>query len=700
VFIFLQGVRATVIPVLAVPVSLIGTFAVFPLLGFSINTLSLFGLVLAIGLVVDDAIVVVEAVEHHIERGLSARDATIKAMEEVSGPVVATALILVAVFVPTAFIPGITGRMYQQFAVTIAVSVVLSAFNALTLSPALAAMLLRPRRPTRGPLGAFFRGFNRWFARATDGYVTWSGLLIRKAALSILALLVIAAGAGYLGARLPTGFIPQEDQGYLSVSVQLPAAASTQRTAAVCDQIDALLKDTPGVKNFTVVIGDVTTNTAQYFLTLDDWRERDPKGLTADAILRSLNRRLAALPDAQAFAVPPPAIPGVGASGGISLMLEDRTGKDIQFLAANTRKFLEAARRRPELATVNTTLNPGVPQLFADVDKDKALKQGVNLTALYQALQAFLGGYLIDYFNLYGRVWQVYVQAEGAYRTRASDIGQFYVRNAQGAAVPLSTLVTMRTTYGLDYTVRFNEYRAAPITATLAPGYSTRQGMEALEEVFAQTMPREMGFDYMGMSFQEKVAAQGIPASAIFGLSLLVVFLILAAQYESWTLPLGVLLGTPIAVFGAFAALHLRRFESDIFAEIGLVMIIGLAAKNAILIVEFSKAEHERGASLTDAALAGARLRLRPILMTAFAFILGVLPLVLATGSGAASRQILGTTVLGGMVAATFIAVFIIPTTFYVSQRFGRRAGAPAPASESPAAASPPGNAPAGGTHP
>jgi HAE1 family hydrophobic/amphiphilic exporter-1 len=700
VFVFLQRVRATVIPVLAVPVSLIGTFAVFPLLGFSINTLSLFGLVLAIGLVVDDAIVVVEAVEHHIERGLSPRDATIKAMEEVSGPVVATALILVAVFVPTAFIPGITGRMYQQFAVTIAVSVVLSAFNALTLSPALAAMLLRPRRPARGPLGAFFRGFDRRFARATDGYVAWSGLLIRKAALSILSLLVIAAGAGYLGARLPTGFIPQEDQGYLSVSVQLPAAASTQRTAAVCDQIDALLKDTPGVKNFTVVIGDVTTNSAQYFLTLDDWRERDPKGLTADAILRSLNRRLAALPDAQAFAVPPPAIPGVGASGGISLMLEDRTGKDIQFLAANTRKFLEAARRRPELATVNTTLNPGVPQLFADVDKDKALKQGVDLNALYQALQAFLGGYLVDYFNLYGRVWQVYVQAEGAYRTRASDIGQFYVRNAQGTAVPLSTLVTMRTTYGLDYTVRFNEYRAAPITATLAPGYSTRQGMEALEEVFAQTMPREMGFDYMGMSFQEKVAAQGIPASAIFGLSLLVVFLILAAQYESWTLPLGVLLGTPIAVFGAFAALHLRRFESDIFAEIGLVMIIGLAAKNAILIVEFSKAEHERGASLTDAALAGARLRLRPILMTAFAFILGVLPLVLATGSGAASRQILGTTVLGGMVAATFIAVFIIPTTFYVSQRFGRRAGAPAPGSESPAAASPPGNAPAGGTHP
>jgi HAE1 family hydrophobic/amphiphilic exporter-1 len=647
---------------------------------------------------VDDAIVVVEAVEHHIDNGLSPRDATLRAMEEVSGPVVAIALILVAVFVPTAFIPGITGRMYQQFAVTIAVSVIISAFNALTLSPALAAMLLRPRKPMRGPLGVFFRGFNRWFGRATDGYVATSAVLIRKAALSMLFLVIIAVLAGLVGTRLPAGFIPQEDQGYMSLNVQLPPAASMQRTAAVCDHIDAMLKDTPGIRNFTVVIGETTTNTAQYFLTLDDWDRRDPKGLTADAIMLSLNRRLSALPDAQAFAVPPPAIPGVGTSGGISLMLEDRAGKDIQFLASNTKTFLEAARKRPELASVNTTLNPGVPQLVADVDKDKALKQGVSLNAVYQALQAFLGGYFIDYFNLYGRVWQVYVQAEGEFRTRASDIGQFYVRNSQGNPVPLSALVTMRTSYGLDYTVRFNEYRAAPITATLAPGYSTQQGMKALEEVFARTMPREMGFDYAGMSFQENLAAQGIPASAIFGLSLLVVFLILAAQYESWSLPLGVLLGTPIAVFGAFAALWLRRLESDLFSEIGLVMIIGLAAKNAILIVEFSRAEHERGQSLTDAALAGAGLRLRPILMTAFAFILGVLPLVIATGSGAASRRILGTTVLGGMVAATFIAIFIIPTTFYVSQRFGRRAAAPAaPPSPAPLPDGPPGSAPAGG---
>jgi multidrug efflux pump len=679
VFVFLQGFRATLIPMLAVPVSLVGTFAVFPLLGFSINTLSLFGLVLAIGLVVDDAIVVVEAVEHHIEEGLAPRDATLKAMEEVSGPVVAIALILVAVFVPAAFVPGITGRMYQQFAVTIAVSVVISAFNALTLSPALAALLLRPRRPMRGPLGAFFRAFNRWFARATDGYVATSGLLVKKAGLSLLLLVVIGGGAGLLAWRLPSGFVPEEDQGYMSINVQLPAAASVQRTAAVCDQIDALLKATDGVKHYTVVIGATTTNAAAYFLTLDPWDERDRKGRSADVIIAELNRRLAAIPGARAFASPPPAIPGVGASGGISFMLEDRAGKDIGFLTENTRIFLEAARTRPELASVNTTFTPSVPQLFADVNQDKVLRQGVNLSAVYQTLQVFLGGYFINDFNLYGRVWQVYVQAEGEFRTRADYIGQFYVRNSQGTPVPLSSLVTMKRSYGPDLTIRFNEYRAAEINAALARGYSTREGMRALEEVFARTMPREMGFDYAGMSFQEQAAAQGVPPSLVFALSLLVVFLILAAQYESWSLPFGVLLGTPIAVFGALGALWARRFEMDVFSQIGLVMIIGLAAKNAILIVEFSKAEHERGASLLDAALRGARLRLRPILMTAFAFILGVLPLVIATGSGAASRQILGTTVLGGMLAATLIAIFIVPATFYVSQRFRRRAEMPAP---------------------
>jgi HAE1 family hydrophobic/amphiphilic exporter-1 len=692
VFIFLQGFRATLIPLLAVPVSLVGTFMVFPLLGFSINTLSLFGLVLAIGLVVDDAIVVVEAVERNIEEGLSPRDAAFKAMEQVSGPVVAIALILAAVFVPTAFVPGITGRMYQQFAITIAVSVLISAFNALTLSPALSALLLRPKREMRGPLGMFFRGFNRWFARATNGYVSACGHLIRKSAVSMLLILAFGGFAGLIGSRLPGGFVPEEDQGYFYLNVQLPLAASLQRTAAVNDKLDAILKETPGVKYYTGIAGfsllsfAFTTYNSFYFVTLEDWDQRDNKGLTAEVIMRDLNRRLAGVPDAQAFAFAPPSIPGIGTSGGVTFMLEDRAGRDPAFLAENTAKFLAAARQRPEFSLLFTTLLPSVPQLFAEVDRDKVLKQGINLSSVYQTLQAFLGGAFVNYFNQFGRVWQVYVQAEGEFRTRAENIGQFYVRNATGQAVPLSTLVTMKQVNGPEFTVRFNEHRAAQINGSLAPGYSTQQGMRALEEVFAQTMPRDMGFDYMGMSFQEKVAAEGIPPAAVFGFSLLVVFLLLAAQYESWTLPFGVLLGTPIAVFGALAALWLRRFELDVFSQIGLIMVIGLAAKNAILIVEFCKEEYERGQSLFEAALAGARVRLRPILMTAFAFILGVLPLVISQGAGARSRQVLGTTVVGGMLAATLIAIFIIPVTFYVSERLGRKPekaavppGAPAP---------------------
>jgi HAE1 family hydrophobic/amphiphilic exporter-1 len=686
VFVFLQGFRATLIPTLAVPVALVGTFVVFPLLGFSINTLSLFGLVLAIGLVVDDAIVVVEAVEHHIEKGLSPRDAAFKAMEQVSGPVVAIALILAAVFIPTAFIPGITGRMYQQFAVTIAVSVLLSAFNALTLSPALSALLLRPRKEMRGPLGAFFRGFNRWFARATDGYVGACGHLIRKSAFSMILLLVVGVLAVLVATRIPGGFVPEEDQGYLYVNVQLPLAASLDRTAAVSDKLDEIFKTTPGIKYYTGIAGFsllslvTTTYNGFYFITLEDWGERNKHGLTADVIMQRLNMRLAGVAEAQVFAFSPPAIPGIGTSGGVTFMLEDRSGGDPEFLAQNTEKFLATARQRPEFALLFTTLLPSTPQYFAEVDRDKVLKQGIPLASVYQALQTFLGGAFVNYFNQYGRVWQVYIQAEGEFRTRPENVGQFYVRNAAEHAVPLSTLVRMREVNGPEFTTRFNEFRAAQINGIVMPGYSTRQAMRALEQVFAETMPRGMGFDYSGMSFQEKVAEEGIPPAAVFGFSLLVVFLLLAAQYESWKLPFGVLLGTPIAVLGAVGALWVGHLELDVFSQIGLVMVIGLAAKNAILIVEFAKEEYEHGTPLVDAALAGARLRLRPILMTAFAFMLGVLPLVLSTGAGANSRRILGTTVLGGMLAATVIAIFIIPVTFYVSERFGRRrAGAAMP---------------------
>jgi HAE1 family hydrophobic/amphiphilic exporter-1 len=403
-------------------------------------------------------------------------------------------------------------------------------------------------------------------------------------------------------------------------------------------------------------------------------------------IIQRLNMRLAGVAEAQAFAFAPPAIPGIGTSGGVTFMLEDRSGGDPVLLAQNTEKFLAAARQRPEFALLFTTLLPSTPQYFAEVDRDKALKQGIPLSSVYQALQTFLGGAFVNYFNEYGRVWQVYVQAEGEFRTRPENVGQFYVRNAAGQAVPLSTLVTMREVNGPEFTTRFNGYRSAQINGILAPGYSTRQAMRALEQVFEDTMPRGMGFDYSGMSFQEKAADAGIPPAAVFGFSLLVVFLLLAAQYESWKLPFGVLLGTPIAVLGALGALWVGRLELNVFSQIGLVMVIGLAAKNAILIVEFAKEQYEHGTPLVDAALAGARLRLRPILMTAFAFILGVVPLVLSTGAGAASRRILGVTVLGGMLAATVIAIFIIPVTFYVSERFGRRrSDAPLPAAPLPA---------------
>src|SRR3989454_7743869 len=544
----------------------------------------------------------------------------------------------------------------------------------------------------RGPLGSFFRGFNRVFERVMGGYLDGSRFLIRKAAFAILLLLVAAAVSGLIGIRLPGGFVPEEDQGYVYANVQLPLAASLDRTAAVNDKLDAIFKTQPGIKYYTGVAGFsllslvTTTYNSFYFITLDDWDARNKKGLTADVIIRQLNQKLAGMAEAQAFAFSPPAIPGIGTSGGVTFILEDRSGKDPAFLAEQTEKFLAAARKRPEFARLFTTLLPSVPQFFAEVDRDKVLKQGITLTSVYQALQAFLGGAFVNYFNQYGRVWQVYVQAEGEFRTRAENVGQFYVRNADGKAVPLSTLVTMRPVNGPEFTTRFNEYRAAQINGSLAPGYSTRQGMLALEEVFAQTMSRDMGFDYSGMSFQEKVAAEGIPPSAVFSFSLLVVFLLLAAQYESWTLPFGVLLGTPIAVLGAVGALWLGRFELDVFSQIGLIMVIGLAAKNAILIVEFSKEEYEHGTSLVDAALAGARVRLRPILLTAFAFILGVLPLVISKGAGANSRQILGTTVIGGMLAATIIAIFIIPVTFYVAERFGAK---PAPAAGAGAAPAP-----------
>ncbi len=692
VYIFLQGWRATLIPLLAVPVSLVGTLVLFPLFGFSINTLSLFGLVLAIGLVVDDAIVVVEAVEHHIEEGMSPKDATFKAMEEISGPVVGIALVLSAVFVPTAFIPGITGRLYQQFAVTIAISVLLSAFNALTLSPALSALLLRPRQKSSGLLRKFFDGFNRVFTMATDGYVRVAGALIRKSAVALIVLIACGTLAGFFGTRLPSSFLPDEDQGYIYMNLQLPNASSLQRTEATAHQIEELLANTPGVQSTASVVGfsllslTRSSYSAFFFVTLKEWKDRQKREEQYQFIRQSVNRRLAGLPQGIAFSFSPPAIPGVGTSGGVTLVLEDRSGKDIQFLADNVNKFLVAARKRPELASVNTTFLPSVPQQFITVDRDKAIKQGVAIKDVYQTIQAFMGGSFINYFNRFGRQWQVYVEAEGAYRDRAENVGQFYVRNRDGDMVPLSALTRFESRSGPEFTMRYNLYRSAQIFAGAAPGYSADQAMAALEQVFKETMPPEMGYDYMGMSFQEKQAQEGVPPAVIFGFSLLFVFLILAALYESWSLPFSVLLSTPVAVFGAFLVLWLRRWllgyflppymvqiETDVYSQIGLVMLIGLAAKNAILIVEFAKDAYEKGQPLVDAALSAARLRLRPILMTSFAFVLGCVPLWTASGAGSVARQIMGTTVIGGMLASTLIAVFIIPVLFVIVEKISHR---------------------------
>jgi HAE1 family hydrophobic/amphiphilic exporter-1 len=512
-------------------------------------------------------------------------------------------------------------------------------------------------------------------------------------------VLLVAFGvtAGFFAHRVPTSFLPDEDQGYSYVSVQLPNAASLERTTAVVDSVEKIIMNTPGVQNSTCFVGFSllsfvrTSYNATFFVTFKPWDDRTTRAEQFQTLKANLNGKFSRVPQAVIFGFSPPAIPGVGTAGGFTFLLEDRSGSDIQFLAKNVNTFIEAARQRPEIGSVNTTFLPSVPQKFVDVDRDKVLKQGVNLSDVYRTIQAFMGGYFINYFNRFGRQWQVYIEAEGEDRANIENVGGFYVLNNKGESVPLSTLVNIKSRLGPEFTQRFNEYRSAQINGSAAPGFSADQATAALEDVFKQTMPREMGFDYSGISFQEQQSRQGVPPSVVFGLSLLFVFLILAALYESWSLPFSVLLSTPVAVFGAFAVLWLRRvvlgwflppylvqIENDVYSQIGLVMLIGLAAKNAILIVEFAKGEFDNGKPLVDAALEGARLRLRPILMTSFAFVFGCIPLWTASGAGAVARRILGTTVIGGMVAASVIGIFFVPAIFYAVEKWSGSGKEPA----------------------
>ncbi|RIL10655.1 MAG: hydrophobe/amphiphile efflux-1 family RND transporter [Proteobacteria bacterium] len=679
VFVFLQSFRATLIPVLTVPVSLIATFSIFPFLGFSVNTLSLLGLVLAIGIVVDDAIVVVEAVMHHIEHGLSPREATNKAMKEVSGPVIAIALILSSVFIPVVFMGGISGRFYMQFAVTIAISVLFSALSALTLSPALCSIVLKPPSPAKGVLGRFYSGFNSVFDRTTKRYVGIADHLIRKMGRTAIIFAVIIGGIMFFGGGLPQSFIPEEDQGYILANVQLPDASSLQRTDEAAKRVEQILMETPGVSYVTTITGfslltqAYASNTAFFFITLKPWSERGDSSQKSFGLIRSLNKRLSnEVPEAVAFTFGPPAIPGLGTGSGFSLMLQDRSGQSPEFLDQQAQRFIEAASKRPEIGRVSTVYRATVPQIYAEVDREKTYTQGVAIENVNQTLGAFLGGAYVNDFNRFGRLYKVYVQAEPEFRDDTNDLRLFYVRNATGAMTPLSTLVSTSKMSGPEYTNRFNLYRSAELVGASAPGYSSAQTLDALDEVAKEVLPSEMGYAWNAMSYQEKTASGGVE---VFILGIVFVFLILAAQYESWALPFSVLLGTPFAVLGALGGLWLSRtvlgeaYLNNIFAQIGILTLVGLAAKNAILIVEFARMKTHEGLGLIEAALEGAKLRFRPILMTAFAFILGVVPLVTASGAGAEGRKVMGMAVFSGMLVATILGVLLIPALFVIIER-------------------------------
>jgi len=694
VFIFLQNFRATLIPLLTVPVSLIGTFIFFPVLGFSVNTLSMFGLVLAIGIVVDDAIVVVEAVMHHIEHGKTPKEATQQAMKEVSAPVIGIALILSAVFIPVAFVGGLTGQMYMQFALTIAISVLLSAFSALSLSPALSALLLKPAKEKKGLLAKLFGGFNKAFDWTTTRYVGVSRLLVRRSILTILIIGGVVVGGGFFAKLVPAGFIPDEDQGIFGVAVQLPPGASLERTSAMLAQVEKILGETEGVESYQTIggYGAVTStyqpNFGTIFVRLHPWEERKGEALHVKGIMAGLQAKLVHIPEAVAFPFNIPTIAGFGASAGFNFLLQDRSGTlSVAELGERSRTFLAEARKRPELANLFTSFDPNYPQVKVDLDRDKARKLGVQVNEVFQAMATAMGGTYVNDFNRFGRLFRVYVQADSANRRVPADIGKIYVRsNTTNEMIPLATLMDIRSEPGSEITSRFNLLRSVEINGVPGAGYTSGQALAALEETFEQTMPEEMGFAYSSLSYQEKTAP---PPGPTFVMAIVFVFLLLAAMYESWRLPWAVLLGSPLVVLGAFFGAWLAGFDNNVYVQVGLIMLIGLAAKNAILIVEFAKAKHDEGMPIQEAALESARLRFRPILMTAFAFILGVVPLMRASGAGAGAQNVMGTAVFWGMLIATGLGVFLIPGNYAFVEGLGRKGKVavpkPAPAEPVPA---------------
>ncbi len=684
VFVFLQGWRATLIPAIAVPVSIIATFALFPLLGFTLNTICLMGMVLAIGLVVDDAIVVVEAVESHMERGLTPRQAAFAAMEEVSGPVIAIALVLAAVFLPSLLLPGITGTLFQQFAVTIAISMLISAFNALTLSPALSAILLKPKDPSKGgPLKFFYRVFNRSYDATASGYTKVCHFLTRKLIISIPLLALIAYAIVPVAKKIPNGFLPDEDQGYLFAALIMPEARSLQLTTAAADKVSELIRQNPNVKDviaisgFSLLTGVQSTNNAFFFVMLKPWEERPNPDQSAQAVTAQLNALLTTkISEGVTMCFQPPAI-AVGSANGVTFMLEDRDGKGTEYLAEQTDIFVKEANKLPIFdpnnnGGVRSVMSFAVEQKDVRLDEEKCATLGVSISEANSLLQAYMGSLFINYITLYGQQWQVYIQAQGSDRTGTDMLKNFYVKNNTGSSVPLSTLVKITDIKGPEFLLRQNLYNSSKLMVTPAQGYSNSQAMEALEKTFEASMPSDMGYSYADMSYQEQKIQNGIGIVQIFLLSSVFVFLILAALYERWSLPLSIFMTVPIAALGAFLGLYWFGYELNLYAQIGLVMLIGLAAKNAILIVEFAVIEMERGKTLMEATLSAARIRLRPILMTSFAFILGCVPLALASGSGAYSRNIIGIVVIAGMTMATVVGIFLIPCSFYFIMKLFR----------------------------